>query len=130
MANYIRPDSPVFIEEIRKIDATNRAHADILNRTLEPLYQNGIALKVEMEHTNSQIAKVLENKLFEFKSIETVFNSDGSITETGASGSRVTVFNMDGSITETYTGKDGARLRKKIVFHQNSIVEKAGEVND
>lgn len=36
----------------------------------------------------------------------TVFNSDGSITETNADGdTKTTVFNLDGSITETFVGE-------------------------
>ena len=39
-----------------------------------------------------------------FSANETVFNTDGSITETNGDGDvKVTVFNSDGSITETFT---------------------------
>lgn len=36
----------------------------------------------------------------------TVFNSDGSITETGPSGTKVTVFGTN-NVTETFTGNSG-----------------------
>ena len=40
-----------------------------------------------------------------FQAKTTVFNSDGSITETnGAEQTKTTVFNVDGSITETFIG--------------------------
>lgn len=41
-----------------------------------------------------------------FEEKTTVFNSDGSITETFSDGStKTTVFNSDGSLTETFTGE-------------------------
>ena len=41
-----------------------------------------------------------------FQGINTVFNSDGSITETNSDGHTLTTtFNADGTITETFTGK-------------------------
>lgn len=40
-----------------------------------------------------------------FEAKKTVFNSDGSITETNSDGQTLkTVFNDDGSISETFTG--------------------------
>lgn len=42
-----------------------------------------------------------------FEAKNTVFNTDGSITETNADGETLTtVFNADGSITETFVGKE------------------------
>lgn len=41
-----------------------------------------------------------------FQAKKTVFNSDGSITETNSKGEILTtVFNADGSITETFVGE-------------------------
>lgn len=41
-----------------------------------------------------------------FEAQTTVFNADGSITETNAAGqTKTTVFNPDGSITETFVGE-------------------------
>lgn len=45
----------------------------------------------------------VEGKINSFKPVSTVFNTDGSITSTDASGNTLTtVLNSDGSITETY----------------------------
>lgn len=41
----------------------------------------------------------------------TVFNDDGSITETGDGWSRHSVFNEDGSITETYTTEENGEIK-------------------
>lgn len=52
----------------------------------------------------------------------TVFNADGSITETNGKGEVLTtVFNNDGSITETFVG--GKTITKTIVFSGNTISE-------
>ena len=52
----------------------------------------------------------------------TVFNADGSITETNGKGEVLTtVFNDDGSITETFVG--GKTITKTIVFSGNTISE-------
>ena len=57
-----------------------------------------------------------------FGECETVFNADGSISETYQDGStRKTVFNSDGSITETY--KIGTKTKtKKTVFNANGSI--------
>lgn len=53
----------------------------------------------------------------------TVFNADGSITETNSKGEKLTtVFNADGSITETFVGEK--TIRKTTTFNADgSIVE-------
>ena len=52
----------------------------------------------------------------------TVFNADGSITETNGKGEVLTtVFNDDGSITETFVGEK--TITKTIVFSGNTISE-------
>ena len=53
---------------------------------------------------------------------ETVFNSDGSITETNADlDTKVTVFNSDGSITETFTS-DGISIAKQTTFNADGSI--------
>ena len=52
----------------------------------------------------------------------TVFNADGSITETGASGTKVTTFGSDGSITETFTGSSGNAITMKTVFNSDGSI--------
>lgn len=52
-----------------------------------------------------QLKEILEEKMLAiegFQSLTTVFNSDGSITETNSKGDTLkTVFNSNGTITET-----------------------------
>ena len=57
-----------------------------------------------------------------FEASTTVFNSDGSITETGATGTKKTVFNADGSITETFTGTTGKVIVKTTTFNSDGSI--------
>lgn len=51
----------------------------------------------------------------------TVFNDDGSITETNAKGEVLTtVFNGDGSITETFVGEK--TITKNTIFNDNGSI--------
>lgn len=43
MANYEVSDSPVFTEEVRKFEITDRAHADVFNTTVGPVFENTVA---------------------------------------------------------------------------------------
>ena len=52
----------------------------------------------------------------------TTFNSDGSVTETGPSGTKVTTFGSDGSITEKFTGASGKAITMKTVFNSNGSI--------
>ena len=57
-----------------------------------------------------------------FSANETVFNSDGSITETnGDNDTKVTVFNSDGSITETFTS-NGISIAKETTFNADGSI--------
>ena len=58
-----------------------------------------------------------------FQAKRTVFNADGSITETNAKDETLTtVFNADGSITEIFVGKK--TITKTTTFHADgSILE-------
>ena len=52
---------------------------------------------------------------------ETVFNEDGSITETNSEGhTKTTVFNEDGSITETFTGEK--TITKTTTFNEDGNI--------
>lgn len=52
----------------------------------------------------------------------TVFNADGSITETNSKGETLTtVFNANGSITETFKGK--YTITKTTTFTANGVTE-------
>lgn len=57
-----------------------------------------------------------------FSANQTVFNPDGSITETNAdSDTKVTVFNPDGSITETFTS-NGISIAKQTTFNSDGSI--------
>lgn len=51
----------------------------------------------------------------------TVFNSDGSITEIGATGTKVTVFG-DSNVTETFTGTSGMVIVKTTTFNSDGSI--------
>lgn len=53
---------------------------------------------------------------------KTTFNSDGSITETGATGTKVTTFPSNGNIVETFTSINGAKIVKTTVFNSDGSV--------
>jgi len=53
---------------------------------------------------------------------KTTFNADGSITETGADGTKVTVFKTDGSIEETFTGINGSSIKKTTTFNSDGSI--------
>lgn len=60
-----------------------------------------------------------------FEPKTTVFNADGSITETNAEGhTKTTVFNADGSITETFVGEK--TITKTTRFDGDVITEEIG----
>lgn len=59
-----------------------------------------------------------------FQETKTVFNTDGSITETNEKGETlVTVFNADGSITKTFTNVEGMTIALKTVFNGDGSIE-------
>lgn len=59
-----------------------------------------------------------------FGECETVFNADGSITETFQDGStKKTVFNQDGSITETFTAGTQVMIKTTSFNEDGSISE-------
>ena len=56
-----------------------------------------------------------------FQAQTTVFNADGSITQTnGANQTLTTVFNSDGSITETFVGDK--TISKKTTFNSDGSI--------
>ena len=53
----------------------------------------------------------------------TVFNEDGSITETNENGDTlVTTFSEDGSIVETFTGASGSVITKATIFNEDGSI--------
>lgn len=64
-----------------------------------------------------------------FIGCETVFNDDGSITETNADGHMLkTVFKDDGSIIETFTGEK--TITRVTTFEGDKVIEKITEVDE
>lgn len=58
-----------------------------------------------------------------FETTDTVFNDDGSITETNTlEETLVTTFNDDGSITETFTNIDGLAITKTTTFNEDGSI--------
>jgi hypothetical protein len=56
-----------------------------------------------------------------FIATNTVFNADGSITETNSKGEKLTtVFNADGTITETFVGEK--TITKNIKFNADGSI--------
>ena len=77
----------------------------------------------ELVATPTEINRDLLMSLQGFEVKTTVFNSDGSITETGDTGEMVTVFNEDGSIVETFTNLAGLSISKKTSFNADGSIE-------
>lgn len=57
----------------------------------------------------------------------TVFNADGSITETFAEGVQETTFNDDGSIVTVFTGTDGKVMTKTVTFNDDGSIAEVVE---
>lgn len=67
------------------------------------------------------INRVLLMAMQGFVASSTVFNSDGSVTETGATGTKVTTFNGS-TIVETFTGTDGSVIKKTTTQDSNGNI--------
>lgn len=73
------------------------------------------------EKSGTLVNRTLMMAIQGFESMNTVFNADGSITETNAAGqTKTTVFNADGSITETFVGEK--TITKTTTFDENGNV--------
>ena len=57
-----------------------------------------------------------------FTACTTTFNSDGSITEVGTTGTKTTVFNADGTIDETFSNTDGVTITKRTSFNDDGTI--------
>ena len=58
-----------------------------------------------------------------FEETETVFDADGSITETNSFGDVLhTEFNPDGSIVETFTNENGLSIKKTTTFNADGSI--------
>lgn len=58
-----------------------------------------------------------------FEDINTTFNSDGTISETGEDGVVKTTFNPDGTISEKFTATDGKVITKTTTFLQDGSIQ-------
>ena len=61
-------------------------------------------------------------KLQGFVAGTTVFNSDGSITETNSTGSVVTTFLADGSVQQVFTSTEGTSIGVKTTFNPDGSI--------
>ena len=77
----------------------------------------------ELLATPTDINRTLLMGLQGFEAKTTVFNADGSITETGETGAKVTAFNPDNSIVETFTNLQGLSISKKTIFRDDGSIE-------
>lgn len=78
----------------------------------------------EPEKVGTPVNRSLLMALQGFCANETVFNTDGSISETNGDGDvKVTVFNSDGSITETFTSGAVSIVKKTTFNEDGSITE-------
>ena len=58
-----------------------------------------------------------------FETVTTMFNADGSITETNAEGDRlVTTFSSNGNIKEVFTGTNGMTITKTTTFNADGSI--------
>lgn len=83
---------------------------------------------VEMADEPTRVGTPLNRESFMavqgFQANTTVFNPDGSITETNGEGETlVTTFNSDGSITETFTNKNSVKISKKTSFLSDGSIK-------
>lgn len=53
---------------------------------------------------------------------ETVFNSDGSVTETYNTGVLLTTFLANGNVVETFTGNSGQIITKTTIFNSDGSI--------
>lgn len=73
------------------------------------------------EQSGTPVNRVKLMAMQGFEAKTTVFNDDGSITETNAGGETLTaVFNDDGSITETFVGEK--TITKTTTFNEDGSI--------
>lgn len=76
----------------------------------------------EVTESGTTVNRTLLMALQGFYGNETVFNADGSITETNTVGDvKQTTFNADGSITEVFTS-DGISISKQTTFNSDGSI--------
>ena len=110
------------------IDNVDYEIVDALGNTPKDAWATGTIVSVILDVTNTKAyllngAGAAANPMnMGFYDKDTVFNEDGSITETSSTnGTLVTTFNDDGSITETYT-LAGVTTYKRTVFNLDGSI--------
>lgn len=117
-----KADFEVWVASVKDILDTNVAGNLLL--LIEQKMQK-IVVQTVNEITTLVIEEELKLALAGFVAKETVFNTDGSITESDYLGNtKETVFNSDGSITTTYTFASGNSYTKITTFGTNSVTER------
>lgn len=109
-------------------DFTDRQPTQVGRRKITYADGNSEYVTVEMADEPTREGTPLNREAFMavqgFEDSTTVFNADGSITETNAKEeTAVTVFNTDGSITETFTNAEGVSISKKTSFLSNGSIK-------
>lgn len=109
-------ERPDFSVEVEAFTTETPAHADNFNEKYHRFLNNEKHLKNEL--LNAGIDSSEKN---------TVFNNDGSITETTESYTNTTVFNDDGSITETKVFADETTITKTTTFNEDGSITEVFE---
>ena len=111
--NDFVPKSSNYLYRYEKVTADGTGTGEYVNLKYAP---------DELETEPTVINRKLLMAMQGFTPCTTTFNSDGSITETGDSGTQVTTFNSDGSITSTFTNLDGLSIVKSTVFNSDGSI--------
>lgn len=103
-------------------DTALKTTAKVLTDAVNELHDAKNALITRTE----ELAVDIINAQDEIATCNTVFNTDGSITETLGNGKvRTTVFNSNGSITQTTTNGDGTKIILTTTFNADGSITRA-----
>lgn len=116
MAYFDILNTPPFSDTMRKLETSDRGHADVFNSLFEILINNDNNLYQTMQ-------ELKETTEAYFQSKTTTFKSDGTIIEDNADYTKMITFLADGSILETVDYLDGRIIQKKTKFVGNKIIE-------
>lgn len=111
-------------------DFVDRIPGDGKTNRYKLTMENGGAVEyavIERADEPSEIGTPLNREAFMavqgFEENTTVFEEDGSITETNALGETlITTFNSDGTIDEVFTNIDGMKIGKRTTFLPNGSI--------
>ena len=116
-----RPDGTVLAENVQ-LELTNpiTREGTLINQSALCKDNTSVAFSGQ---TNMLPDRILQYLWAQFKANNTVFNADGSITETSGNLSKTTIFNSDGSITEELKCTYGTIIKTTVFNSDNSISE-------